>query len=268
MIKKFYPVINTSKLGYIYCRISIAWQNISQNDIEKIYAELRNDKRIFWMFEVQGILDLFMVIWCKKLDDFRTFVQDFMCKYSKFVKTKIENIATDVIHYQHRYLLNIKETSEVHIAESNRIIDIDKLDKDILHILQENARTPLVDMAKRIKEHPKTIAYRISRMEKLKLIECYRITVNHALLGYTYYKIFLSISNFNKADLLRLKEFIKNNPSTIYIVEGINLHSDIDFEMMIKDNKELSDFIRQKYHSSMMSGKAMLILPIYMDWYF
>jgi len=27
-------------------------------------------------------------------------------------------------------------------------------------------------------------------------------------------------------------------------------------------------FIRQKYHSSMMSGKVMLILLIYMDWYF
>ena len=43
---------------------------------------------------------------------------------------------------------------------------------------------------------------------------------------------------------MRLKEFIKNNPATIYLVEGISLHGDIDFEMMIKDNKELFDFIK------------------------
>lgn len=81
-------------------------------------------------------------------------------------------------------------------------------------------------------------------MEKQKLIEIYRTIIDHNKLGYTYYKIFLNISNYNIQDLRKLKEFIKYNPSTIYYIEGIGLHSTIDFEMMIKDNKELFEFMK------------------------
>jgi DNA-binding Lrp family transcriptional regulator len=112
-------------------------------------------------------------------------------------------------------------------------------------LLCENARISLVDIGQKLKEHPKTIAYRISRLEKIKLIEAYRISIDHTKLGYTYYKIFLNISNYHNEEIKRLKEFIKRNPATIYIVEGIGLHADLDFEMMIKDNKELFDFIKE-----------------------
>jgi DNA-binding Lrp family transcriptional regulator len=167
-----------------------------------------------------------------------------MSKYGKFVKTKVENIAIDVIHYQHRYLLKKKETSEIHIKETSERSSIDDTDKKILNMLCNDARTPITDIAAKIKEHPKTIAYRIKRMEKQKIIEAYRTIIDHNKLGFTYYKIFLNINNFTQQDLLRLKEFIKNHYSTIYYIRGIGLHSDIDFEMMVKDNQELFDFIK------------------------
>lgn len=245
IIRSFYPVINVPKLGYLYCRLAITWQNINSEDLSSIYNDLKNDHRVFWLFEMQGTVDMFVVVWAKNLTHFRMFVDQFMVKYSKFVKYKTENIATDVIHYQHRYLLGKKETSEIHIAEMDKRIDIDKLDMRLLNLLCENARMPLVEIGQKLKEHPKTIAYRISRMEKLKLIEAYRTNIDHTKLGYTYYKVFLNISNFGPDELMKLKEFIKSNSSTIYFVEGIALHADMDFEMMVKNNEELFNFVKE-----------------------
>jgi DNA-binding Lrp family transcriptional regulator len=99
-------------------------------------------------------------------------------------------------------------------------------------------------MGKKLKQHPKTLAYRIQRMEKIKLIEAYRTIIDHTKLGYTYYKIFLHLNNYTNNDRMRLKEYIKRNPATIYFIEGIALHDELDFEMMIKNNQELFDFIK------------------------
>ncbi|MFA5796486.1 MAG: Lrp/AsnC family transcriptional regulator [Candidatus Woesearchaeota archaeon] len=244
IITRFYPVINVPKLGYFYCRISIIWQNVGPEELKKIYEDVKADTRVFWIFEVQGEFDFFCGLWCRTLTDFRYFVDEFMVKYSRYVKTHLENIATDVVHYEHRYLLGVQATEEIHIAESPVRIPLDELDKQILILLAEDARTSLVTLGQKLKEHPKTIAYRIQRMEKQQLIEKYRIGIDHNALGYTYYKIFLNISDFNHQELRKLKEFIKNHPATIYLIEGINLHGDLDFEMMIKDNQELFDFIK------------------------
>jgi len=244
IIKGYYAVVNVPKLGYIYCRTSLVLQNISPEETKKLYDDLSKDPHAFWIFEVQGEFDIFFASWCKSITEFKKFIESVMTKYGKFVKIKVENIATDVIHYQHRYLLKKKETTEIHIKETSENIQIDDVDKKILTLLCENARIPLIDIATKIKENPKTVAYHIRRMEKQKIIEAYRTIIDHNKLGFTYYKIFLNINNYTQHDLLRLKEFIKNNHSTIYYIEGIGLHSDIDFEMMVKDNKELFDFIK------------------------
>jgi len=244
IIKGYYAVVNVPKFGYTYCRTSLVLQNISPEETKKLYDELSKDPHAFWIFEVQGEFDLFFASWCKNITEFKKFTESVMIRYGKFIKIKVENIATDVIHYQHRYLLKKKETAEIHIKETSEHVQIDDVDKKILMILCENARIPLIDIAVKVKESSKTVAYRIRKMEKQKIIEAYRTIIDHNKLGFTYYKIFLNINNYTQHDLLGLKEFIKNNSSTIYYIEGIGLHSDIDFEMMVKDNQELFDFIK------------------------
>ena len=81
-------------------------------------------------------------------------------------------------------------------------------------------------------------------MEKKKIILGYRPIIDHNVLGFTYYKVFLSLSGYTKEDLVRIKEHIRKNPATIYLIEGIELHATLDFEMMVKDNKELFGFIK------------------------
>ncbi len=244
IITGFYPVINASRLGYIYSRTSITLHNISEKELEQFFTYLKEHPKVFWIIEMQGPFDVGFVTWVKTLKEYRQFVDELMSKYSSWIKRKIENIATDVIHYQHRYLLGKTQTKEIHVEETIEREDIDELDKDILRQLNKNARIPLLEIATALKENPRTIAYRIKRLEKSKIIEAYRTSIDHSKLGFTYYKLFLNLTTYNAQDMKKLREFIKNNPSTIYYVEGIALHADIDFEMMIRNNQELFDFIK------------------------
>ena len=243
VIKGFYPVINVPKLGYKYCRLLVTLQNTTKEKHQEIVDYLIKHDKVFWLFKMHGIYDFLIVIWVKQLNEFREFKEELESKFSDYVKNAVENIATDVIHYQYRWLLGHKETKEIHLKETSEIIEIDKIDREIIDLLSENARRSLVEISKKVNESAKVIGNRIRKLEEKKLIEGYRPIINHNKIGYTYYKVFINLNKISKEELKNLKSYIKNSPLVIYLVEGIALPGDIDIEMMVKYNQQLYDFI-------------------------
>ena len=264
VIKGFYPVINVPKLGYIYCRLLVTLQNLTKDKHKKIVNYLTNHNKVFWLFQMQGIYDLLIVIWARSVTEFKDFIEELENKFGENIKRKTETITTDVIHFQHRYLLGIEKTGEIHIKETSERIGIDKLDKKILNILCSNARISVVDISKKVNESAKVVAYRIKKLEKKKLIEGYRPIINHNKISHTYYKVFISLNKISKQELNVLKSYIKKNPLIIYIVGGIGLPADLDIEMMVKSNQQLFDFIEDiKFKFPMLIGEYQTV--IFMD---
>jgi len=243
VIKGFYPVVNVPKLGYKYCRLFVTLQNTTKEKHQEIVDYFVKHNKVFWLFKMHGIYDFLVVIWVKELNEFREFKEELESKFSGYIKKAIENITTDVIHYQHRWLLRHKETKEIHLKETSKVIEIDKLDKKIIDELSKNARLSLVEIAKKVNESAKVVGNRIKKLEEKKLIEGYRPIIDHSKIGYTYYKVFINLNKISKEELKKLKSYIKNSPLVIYLVEGIALPGDIDIEMMVKNNQQLYDFI-------------------------
>ena len=244
VIKGFYTVVNVPKLGYLYCRTTLTLQNVTPEKENEILEYVIKDPRFFWVFTTQGVYDILIVMWAKNITELKNAVDDLMSKFGQHIKYKNESITTDVIHYQHRYLLNIKETKEIHIKETEEKIEIDDADKNILRLLVDNARLSLVDIGEALKISPKVVGNRIRKMEKIKLIEGYRSIIDHNILGYSYYKLWVNLNNVTKEKLVQLRNYIKSNPIVLYIVEGISLPGDLDIEIMVKTSQELFDFIK------------------------
>jgi len=243
VIRGFYPVINLPKLGYLYCRLLITLQNVTRAKRKEIIAYLQEHRRVFWLFEMQGMFDLLVAVWVKSITEFREFKQEVEERFGEHLKRSVATITTDVIYYQNRYFVGTTQTKEIHVAETMDRISVDDIDRAILRVLCESARMPLVEIAAEVGVSAKVVAYRIARMEKLGLIAGYRPIIDHNLLGYTYYKLFINLYNISKEALKALRMFIKSSPVVIYEVEGIGLPGDLDIEVMVKSNAELFDFI-------------------------
>lgn len=261
VIKGFYPVINVPKLGYIYCRLLITLQNVTPHKFQEIVHHLEQHHKVFWLFKMQGVYDLLIVIWAKSITEIRQFGDELDYQFGPHIKRKTETIATDVIHLQHRYLLGNKESKEIHIKETPERIEIDSIDQTILRSLCQNGRIPLVEIASQVKESAKVVAYRIKKMEQQKLIEGYRPILDHNLMGYTYYKVFITLHNQNKEAVTKLKQHLKMNPLVIYLVEGIGIPGDIDLELMARSNQELFQFIDElKFTFPALIGEYQTVL--------
>lgn len=55
---------------------------------------------------------------------------------------------------------------------------IDKMDKKILNLLIQNAKTPVVEIAKKCKISAAAIHKRINKLEELGIIQAYRLQIN------------------------------------------------------------------------------------------
>jgi DNA-binding Lrp family transcriptional regulator len=263
IIQGFYPVVNMPALGYIYCRLSMVLKDITETEYEHVLEELKNDKRLFWIFTTQGNFDILTVTWAKTITEFRNTTEDILAKYGRFIEDFEQHIITDVVHYQHRYLLNKSQTEELHLEETTERKRIDKTDEAIIKELCEDARASIVEISNKTGLSARQTLYRIRRMEKEKLILGYRPVIDHNKLGYTYFKLWINLHNFTTKDMRSIKEFMRQRPDVLYYVEGVALPELLDIEIMVKSNQELHQFVqelRNKYPKIIGSFKSFMFI--------
>jgi len=119
------------------------------------------------------------------------------------------------------------------------IIKLDKKDRDILKILDENFRTPLSKVAKKVRLSKNSVALRFDRIKDL--ISHTTTGINNKLLGYTLFKIYYSLDFLDeKTEKELIKEF-KKHKNMLYIARLYG-HYNFELAFFIKD---IDDFIIQ-----------------------
>jgi Lrp/AsnC family transcriptional regulator, regulator for asnA, asnC and gidA len=86
---------------------------------------------------------------------------------------------------------------------------IDGIDKIIIKSLVNDARTPILSIAREVGISGAAIHQRLRKLEKSNLIEGYKMVINPKALGYTttaFVGIFLEASNLYSSAIMRLKE--------------------------------------------------------------
>ncbi len=245
IIKGYIALINTPALGYFYCRLLITLQGATAAVVKEITTYCERDSRVFWLFEMQGSFDLIIDFWAGSINEFRIFTEALMQNFGGYIKRRSENIVTDAIHFQNRYITDQKKSESFHLREAKTPIKIDDIDRKLLRLLSEKARLPLVDLAKALRISAAAIAARVKKLERKSVIAGYRPNLDHNKLGYGYYKIFLNLSFPSTDNLNAVKEYLSQQPCVLYVVEGIGLPADMDFELVSESPLQLDEFIRK-----------------------
>ncbi len=263
VITGYYPIIDSFRLGYQYCRLLLVLQNASKKEFNEIIEFLKNDPDYFWVFRAQGEYDVLVAMWCRSLGDFQQRIEKIVMRFGSLIKRKTECFATDIIHYPVRYLTKKKSAQSFSLHETSNLVKIDEVDKKILTSLCENARKHIIDIAKECKTSAKVVAYRMRRMEKEKLIQGYRPIINNNAIGYTYHKLWIDVNYQNVKNISSILTYIKENPIVVYAVKGLGNPYDLDIEIMIKDTEELLKLIfdlREAFPKSIGDYKSFIFL--------
>lgn len=238
----YYTVIDNSKLGYFSFRIYANFFNTKPEQENEMINWLINDNRIGVVARIESIYDFVVMIWVKDVYEFDKFWLEFKKKFRAYFWNERVDVFPSVYHFKRKYLLEDERFEGYEFVGENKKIEHDETDLKILRLLSKNARMPLIEISSKLKIPERTVAFRIKKMEKNKIIQGYRVNINLEKIGYEYYKINMILNNFENYD--KLLEFSNSNPNIIYLDRTV---TDLDFEIdvEVKNRQELLKLLEE-----------------------
>jgi Lrp/AsnC family transcriptional regulator for asnA, asnC and gidA len=243
IIKKFYTVIDTFKLGYTSLRIYLILENVNPEIEEEIIQHFVNNKYTWWVGKTVGRFDIVIILWIKNINEFYKFWESTLMKYRSYFSKQVFSPFAQLLHYRYSFLLednNIEDRNKYEITGSQNIVEYDQLDFRILKILATNSRASLTDMMKILQVSTKTIRKKIRRMKELGIIQGFRIQIDYLKIGYQYYKVDIDLINYKKN--LSMIKYIKKNPNLIFIDKSAGF-ADLELEFYVKNLDQLLKII-------------------------
>jgi len=243
IIEGYYTIIDFYKLGYLSFRIYLKLANASLEVEDQIMDFLNKNDKVTYSAKVKGVFDINFGTIVRNIYEFEKFYSEFKKSFNKYVEKEKVSLFTKVHHFSRAYFLNKKQsTEETRHYGSEEIILIDEKDMHILKLLAQNSRITVVDMSRKLKIAERTIVYRIRNLERKKIIQGYRALFNLKLMGYTVYRLDLSLNNLS--NISTFIQFAHHHPNITYFSQGIGC-SDAELEIEVKDENAFEDLLEE-----------------------
>lgn len=242
IILGYSPVIDMNAFGYNYYRVLVDIDNLDKQLEKGIETYILNDINIGWAIWTYGKYRIGFTIWAKTVSEFKDIINKFYFHFGKHIKERSESIATEVHFFKNKYLVNSYTDESLLIKEGRGIKKYDELDIRLLRELIKEPRAKIVTLAQNLNEPLKKTTYRLRQLYEKGILLGIRPTVNHQLLGKTYYKLFIDINNGDKEQIKKLETYLAQDKKVLYIVKALGA-CDIDVELIVDDAEELFKFM-------------------------
>ena len=243
VILGYTTVIDYSKLGYISIRVYFKLHNIAPEQQKAMEDDLIKDKEVWWLVTLEGPWDIAYAMAVKNVLDFYDYWDKTMQKYRKFISKRLIVVYTHIKQYPKSYIINKNNTEPgTLVGASKEIIIIDNLDKQLLKLISDKAKLPLLEIANKLKTSPQVIRNHLNKLKKSGIIQGYRALIDVSFLGYRYYKAYISLLNTNR--IKELDAFCGYHPNMLNINRTIG-GKDFEIEMQVKSFDEFEKIMNE-----------------------
>lgn len=244
VIRSFFTVVNPFRLGYTSFGFYLVLQYATSAIKADIIDYFARNKNTWYVTSIDGYFDIGVGVWVKDPSHFYHVWIDILKKYRYFIEHhKIINFV-QTHAYRHTYLLDettFKERSEFIFTGAAPSVKIDELDTQLLRLLSTNARMPANDLAERLHTTATTVRYRINKLEKVKVIQGYRIAIDIGQLGFKDFRIDMDLKDYTKRK--QIISYISRKPHLTFIFTSIG-HADLQLNFRVKHLDDIHEIMR------------------------
>jgi Lrp/AsnC family leucine-responsive transcriptional regulator len=243
IIKNFYTSINFYKLGFINLGIDVSYQYYTPYIEREIIQHFMESNYSWFIANVQGNIDLIVLFSIRNMNQFFSFWKMTLKKFRYNIKNANISFFTRTHFLPYSYLLekiDILNRKKYEIIDGGEQIIIDEKDFKILQRISQNSRASLIDIAKEFDVTSSMIANRLKKLEKIGIINGYRINIDYSKLGLQLLNVKYTLKNYEK--LPRIIEYVKNNSNLISVSEVIG-NWDLSLNYHIRNYNSLHQII-------------------------
>ena len=273
VIRNFYSVINTKKLGYSYFKVYFKLQNTTEIMEKKIIDYFKEKIPSLWVTTWDGRYDLMIGILAKNIDEFHNILSEFINKFRKYINSYDIFIVIFAPHFKKDYLLEQKEKSTPieEFGGTQEVIKIDETDNKILKIISQNPRIQIVDLAEKTNSSIDIVRYRLKKLQENGVIQGFRVLIDYSKLNYQLHKVLITTQNLNREIEKKIIDYCASKKNIIdVIIKGIGSWN-IELQIDAKDNKEFHEIFKKfknQFNDIIRNHETLLMVNEYkMDYY-
>ena len=264
IIREFYSVINTKKLGYSYFKVYFRLQNTTESIEKEIVNYLVNKVPSLWVNSWEGRYDLMAGILAKDIDEFYNMINNINNKFRKYIQSYDIFIVVYAPHFKKNYLLEqARQQDKIEeFGGKTETIEIDEIDSKILRELAKNSRIQVVELAEKLNSTIDIIRYRLKKLQEKGIIQGFRIMIDYTKIGYQLYKVLVTTQNLNQDIEKEIIQYCLSQKNIVdVIIKGVGLWN-IELQIDAKNAQEFHEIFKnfKNNFSSIIKNHETLLM--------
>lgn len=240
IIRGYYALIDTSRLGLTTFRVYIKFRNVTPETKNELLEYLKKQKIVWAVVLIAGTWDIALGVSVGGIYDFYQFWDDFLEKYLEHVKDYKISVYSPIYHYSKAYLTGEKDASAIRVLGGKEKASFDDTDARLLSVLSSNARASLLDIAKATGISAELTSYRLKQLQKKGIIQGYRAMIDVSKLGYNFFKAEIRLSTYTR--MKQIMHYCHQHPN-IYQVDRTIGGETLEIEFHVQKLQDMLDII-------------------------
>ncbi|NQV08847.1 Lrp/AsnC family transcriptional regulator [Candidatus Woesearchaeota archaeon] len=265
VIKKFYTIIDYSKLNMLSFRVYFKVNYISEARFRDLVSFFVKNPHTSWVATCGGRYDLICTFLASNPSQFNKVLKEIMEKFPDQLKNYIVLTTIVTRRFGRKYFFRDFILPEVIFGGDRVPEEIDELDIKILNEISEDARKSSVKISEKLSSTPKTIIERIKKLQKRKITEGFKPLLDPRNMGYIPTLLLIKYHNVSSRLENKLINYLKMHQNVISVVKTLG-QWDVEIEIEVRDVMEL-----RKVEMEIRENFALLIqqiesIPIYLSY--
>ncbi len=267
VIREFRTVLNTLSLGYMHFNTLMRFRNVTDALRKEVIEFCKTHQKIIWCVTCYGNWDLGVSFLAQDLHEYDNFLQEFLHSFGQDIHEKIMFLMIDSPTYTREYFVRGKEGKQFRYKVAQKT-EIDMFEQKLLSLLSHHGREESVQIARQLATSVDIVRYRIKKLEGSGIIQGFRAAIDIEKLGYSYFKILLSLNDVTLEREKTLREFCRRHPNIIQFIKYLGQY-EIQLEVEIEPEHiyQLIDELRNTFSAIIKTYEVLRLREEKLDYY-
>jgi DNA-binding Lrp family transcriptional regulator len=258
IIKLFYINVNVGKLGLDTYYVFLQLQGINKHKEKEIYSTIQGRGYVSWLVSGTGRWDAVIYIFAHNVSDFDAKLRDIELICGAHLRDSAVTALVSAEYIGYRFLGDTKR----HVQYTERVekIKLSPIDKKILVALSQDARMPVTQLSKKIKEPLHVAHYHLKMLIKNQIIESAKPQIVPQRLGQQWYFLLLQFQNTSEERRRQFINFCKEFKHVYYLTNTVgayNMFLDIHVRSAEEFKEVLLEF-KDRFSDVIKSYESMI----------
>lgn len=266
ILQRCAALVDPYRLGFSFCKTYFKLNAINsrRTALEK---RLRTHPRTYWFAECDGTWD---VIWCilaKDALEFRRFQGEIFSRFGSLIVDFDVSMNVEVDAF-YKNFLQTSGTGGRRLGGVVQNTELNVFDTRLLRLVTEDSRMDYETMADRLNANVITVKRHLKALEDNQIIAGYRVDIDLAAIGMTFFKAQIHTKSFTQRDEERLRSYCDNHPNVTHYIRQVGkcmIELEIDATDYPHFNSIIRD-IREKHSSFVRNTETILVRREHYQW--